>query len=146
MDDILSGIFVEMAEAQEALVNGDAQMYIRLLDPSNEILFFDGMGGRAWSGYDEVVRGLESQAWYFDGGASRVEFLWGHVSESLAIVAFIEHNKILIQNRNPPGIWALRVSQSYRHGAHGWRIIHRHADPMLRLSPMYEHVSSASKG
>jgi ketosteroid isomerase-like protein len=32
----------------------------------------------------------------------------------------------------PEQDWPLRVTQVYRHDAPGWRLVHRHADVLLR--------------
>jgi ketosteroid isomerase-like protein len=45
----------------------------------------------------------------------------------------------------PEQDWALRVTQVYRRDPSGWRLVHRHADPLLRSLGL-EQAAALARG
>jgi ketosteroid isomerase-like protein len=54
----------------------------------------------------------------------------------LAYIVEIERNRMKLGGADESSPVALRVTTIYRREDDGWRIVHRHADPITSLRPM----------
>lgn len=137
----LAAIVALTRDAQEAWINGDASRYQQLFEDSQTACLFGPFGGPAVVGRSEIAPRMEAAVRNFDGGACVIELISSTFVGDVAILSLIERNTVLVHGRDQPVGWALRVTQCYRKGAQGWRVFHRHADPLTRLRPMSETLA-----
>jgi ketosteroid isomerase-like protein len=74
----------------------------------------------------------------FKSGTSRTQVISAHKSGDLLVLVQIEHQTVLFAGDDAPQDWNLRVTQVYRREDNEWRIVHRHADPLLVMRSMDE--------
>jgi ketosteroid isomerase-like protein len=87
-------------------------------------------------GWDEVAKVTEHAASQVrDGELVSVEIVAKHVSAELAYVVEIEWPKAKIGESEEITPFALRVTMIFRPEDGGWKIVHRHADPITTPQP-----------
>jgi ketosteroid isomerase-like protein len=139
--DELQAILALTREAQEAWINGDASGYQRLFESGSHPCYMGPFGGTPGLGHAEIAERMATTVRHFDGGACSIELVSNTFVDNVAILILMERNTVLVHGRDQPVRWLLRVTQCYRKGAQGWRIFHRHADPLSRLRPMSETLA-----
>ena len=80
--------------------------------------------------YDNRAESLEKVAGYFAGGEAKLDLVQAHASGDIVVLVMIErqHGKV---GGLPDQDWSLRVTQVYRRDDAEWRLVHRHADPLV---------------
>jgi ketosteroid isomerase-like protein len=87
-------------------------------------------------GWDEVAKVTEHAASQVrDGELVSVEIIAKHVSAELAYVVEIERPKAKLGGSEDITPFALRVTMIFRPEDGGWKIVHRHADPITTPQP-----------
>ena len=87
-------------------------------------------------GWDEVAKVTEHAASQVrDGELVSVEIVAKHVTAELAYVVEIERPKAKIGGSEDITPFALRVTMIFRPEDGGWKIVHRHADPITTPQP-----------
>ena len=87
-------------------------------------------------GWDEVAKVTEHAASQVrDGELVSVEIVAKHVTAELAYVVEIEHPEAKIGGSEDITPFALRVTMIFRSEDGGWKIVHRHADPITTPQP-----------
>jgi ketosteroid isomerase-like protein len=87
-------------------------------------------------GWDEVAKVTEHAASQVrDGQLVSVEIVAKHVSAELAYVVEMERPKAKIGGSEDITPFALRVTMIFRAEDGGWKIVHRHADPITTPQP-----------
>jgi ketosteroid isomerase-like protein len=69
-------------------------------------------------------------AGFFRGGESSLEVFQTYASGDLVVLVVVErqHGEV---GGLPDQDWSLRVTLVYRRDGSGWRLAHRHADPLV---------------
>src|ERR687898_799696 len=88
---------------------------------------------RGWEQVAEVMEHGVSQ--YRDGYATGVEIVSKHVTPELAYVVEIERVEAKVGGRKDISPIALRATMIFRPEESGWKIVHRHADPITTPQP-----------
>ena len=87
-------------------------------------------------GWDEVAKVTEHAASQVrDGQLVSVEIVAKHITAELAYVVEIERPKAKIGGSEDITPFALRVTMIFRPEDGGWKIVHRHADPITTPQP-----------
>src|SRR5215208_6784232 len=87
-------------------------------------------------GWDEVAKVTEHAASQVrDGQLVSVEIVAKHVTSELAYVVEIERPKAKVGGSKDITPFALRVTMIFRPEDGGWKIVHRHADPITTPQP-----------
>ena len=88
---------------------------------------------RGWYEVAKVTEHAASQV--RDGELVSVEIVAKHVTAELAYVVEIEHPEAKIGGSEDITPFALRVTMIFRSEDGGWKIVHRHADPITTPQP-----------
>ncbi len=81
---------------------------------------------------------------FFRGGTGTAELVGGCASGDLAVLAMIGRARARIADI-PEQDWSLRVTLVFRREDGGWRLVHRHADPLVaRIS--WERLAELARG
>ncbi|MBC7923033.1 MAG: nuclear transport factor 2 family protein, partial [Ferruginibacter sp.] len=89
-----------------------------------------------WGAYEKGGRQVDprydwaSARFSASGAKVRVEYLSREVSENLAYTVSIERSEVRLVNADQPARMALRVTHLFRKEGGGWKLVHRHADPL----------------
>lgn len=88
------------------------------------------------TGWADVSRTLEAAATRFRNGHVTVfDTLTKFVSDDLACYHEIERGEAMLGGRSELESFAIRVTSIYRREGEQWRIVLRHADPIVALRP-----------
>jgi ketosteroid isomerase-like protein len=116
-------------DANAALMAGDARKFFEMLRPADDFTIMDPFGGAPSHGFDASPEGLEGLGRFFRAGTMEVELVATYAAGDLAVLAVIERAEVEAGGL-PLQPWALRVTVAYRREESGWRLVHRHADPL----------------
>jgi ketosteroid isomerase-like protein len=87
-------------------------------------------GGEPVRGFDDSDEALEALISYFHGGEAKLEVFESYTSGNLAVLVAIERQRGSV-GRFPDQDWSLRVTLVFRREGSEWRLVHRHADPLV---------------
>jgi hypothetical protein len=99
--------------------------------------------GETARGFDAEAA-LESTPKMFRGGEADLELVESYASGDLAVLVAIErqHGEV---GGLPDQDWSLRVTLVFRAEGSEWRLVHRHADPLVHAISM-EHMAVLARG
>jgi ketosteroid isomerase-like protein len=131
------------AEAASAYIQGDIRRYLTLIKHGDDYTLMPPYGGETARGFD-VESALESTPEMFRGGEADLELVETYASGDLAVLVAIErqHGEV---GGLPDQDWSLRVTLVFRREGSQWRLVHRHADPLVHAISM-EHMAVLARG
>ena len=122
-------------EAGDRIMRGDCEGYAALYSRQDDVTLGNPFGPFA-RGYDNVLDTLQgAAAHYRDGEATRVERISEHVTDDLACFVEVEHYRAKVGGRSEAGPVSVRVTSVFRREQGGWKLVHRHADPITASRP-----------
>jgi ketosteroid isomerase-like protein len=131
--------------AVASFVNGDLEPWLALCSRADDASLFGGWGGHE-VGWQQLGPRYEwANARFSRSGQTEVTFdlIASHTSGDLACTIWIERSQVRLAGQAETAPMALRVTQIYRHEADGWKLLHRHADPIATIQ-VPESVLAAS--
>lgn len=127
----MSALLRGAEEAARAYLSGDVDRYLDLVHHARGFTLLPPFGGPASAHED---RRAEVRSWEdtgITGGDSRLEHVETHAWDDTVVLVMIER-----QHGQPAGLpdrdLSLRVTHVYRRLNAQWRLVHRHADPLVR--------------
>jgi ketosteroid isomerase-like protein len=129
-EEQLSELTELMAEAASALIGGDIRTYAALMRHADDFTLMPPTGGEPRRGFDGSDAALDALAGYFHGGEAELEVFQSYASGDLAVLVAIEHQRGRV-GAFPEQDWSLRVTLVFRRDGSEWRLVHRHADPLV---------------
>lgn len=120
-------------EAQSRFINGDPTLWKQRSSHRADATILGAFGGYGEKGWEVVGARYDwASSQYKEGGATmRVEYLNVGVSGDLAFTVGVEHQTDARVGTQPATTRALRATQVFRREAGAWKLLHRHADPLL---------------
>jgi len=115
------------AEANTALVRGDIDGYLGLIEHAKDYTLMAPFGGAPTRGFDMSSRAAMAQ--FFKSGTFDQEVVAAYGTSDLVVLVTIERVRAEVGGL-PEQDWSLRVTQVFRREAIEWRLVHRHADPL----------------
>jgi ketosteroid isomerase-like protein len=117
-------------EALAAFMKGDHEPAKRLFSQREDATLGNPFGPFA-RGWTQVVETMErAAALYRDGDADGFDTISKYVGPDLACTVEVERLRSKVGGREDLGPVELRVTTVFRREDGGWRIVHRHADPI----------------
>ncbi|APB32412.1 hypothetical protein GlitD10_0111 [Gloeomargarita lithophora Alchichica-D10] len=120
-----------VVQANQEVVQGDATRLKAIYSHQEDITILGGFGG-VEKGWSQVAPRLDWAASQFDRGTFAEEEVSVVVGTELAYTVAIERNHVYMGNPPEPQTLELRVTQIFRRELDGWRLVHRHADPLVQ--------------
>ena len=119
-------------DAQSRFLNGDPTLWKQNSSQGEDATIFGAFGGQE-KGWKEVGPRYDWAASQYkqSGAKKQVEYLNIDVSDDLAFTVSIERDAVQIGNQTKPEARALRVTQVFRRESGAWKLLHRHADPLM---------------
>ena len=116
-------------EATAAWIRGDMDRYLALTDHARGFTVMNPFGG-APARYDDRSESIRAAASYFARGEAKLEVVETHAWSDTVVLVMIErqHGEV---GGLPDQDWSLRITQVYRRDGSDWRVVHRHADPLV---------------
>jgi ketosteroid isomerase-like protein len=117
------------AEANAALMRGDAESYRALQPWSDDFTLMSPFGGTPSRAADYTAERMAALGRFFRNGSFAQEIVETYASLDIVVLALIERAHVEVGGL-PAQDWALRVTLVFRREADGWQLAHRHADPL----------------
>jgi ketosteroid isomerase-like protein len=119
-------------EATAAFFNGDPAPWKAQATQTDAITMFGGFGGseRGWDAVDDRYTWAAAAN---AEGSVRGELIACHVTADLAYTVAIERGSVRPAGGQEFAPKALRVTEIFRHQGTDWKLIHRHADPLVTV-------------
>ena len=133
-DDDLAELVRRTGEAADAWVRGDLNRYLDLVHHAAGFTLLAPDGGPVSRHED---RAAEFAGWTsaFADGEATLEHVETHAWGDTVVLAMIErqHGRVADQ---PDQDLSVRVTHVYRRDGADWRLVHRHADPLVSRIPL----------
>jgi hypothetical protein len=121
--------------ANSAFINGDPAPWLALTAQHDPVSVFGGFGGVDDERVDAVRRrySLAASAFRPHGSTVTFTYLVQDVHDPIAYTVAIESTDVLHHEHGRPQPQVLRTTMIFRRETDGWKIVHRHADPLIDL-------------
>jgi ketosteroid isomerase-like protein len=127
------------------LTTGDVEPFMALYSDADDITTGNPFGPFA-VGHDATrAAGNRAASNYTDGEIVAFDRIATHTADTLACVVEVERFLVRLTNAAELASVALRVTSLYRRETNGWRLVHRHADPITSIRPA-QSVASSERG
>ena len=141
----LAALIRRTTEAAKAYIRGDMRAYFTLIRHGDDYTLMAPFGGEPTRGFeDPSPERLEALERYFRNGEAEVEVVQTYASGDLAVLVVIErqHGEV---GGLPDQDWSLRVTLVFRRDGSEWRLVHRHADPLVHGISL-EQLAALARG
>ena len=144
MDDEIALLTRRTAEANSALVRGDFDGYLALIEHGDDYTLMAPFGGAPTRGFDTSSEYKAAMKRFFKSGTLEQEVVATYASGELAVLVTVERIRAEVGGL-PAQSWTLRVTQTFRREGAGWRLVHRHADPLASAMGL-EQAAALARG
>ncbi len=143
-DEELAELIRRTAEAASAFMRGDMSTYLTLITHADDYTLMAPFGGTPTRGFDRSSERLAELERYFKAGEAELELVQSYASGDMVVLVMIErqHGEV---GGLPDQDWSLRVTLVYRRDGTEWRLVHRHADPLVK-SISLEQAARIARG
>jgi ketosteroid isomerase-like protein len=120
----------------EAVIRGDAEPQMELWSHRDDVTLANPLGppAKGWDGVRSVVG--RAVAAMREGEDLTIELVSSYETADLAYELEIERCRVKLGGADELVPVALRVTTVYRREETGWRVVHRHADPITQARPV----------
>jgi ketosteroid isomerase-like protein len=132
------------AEGNAALVRGDIDGFLEQIVHAKDYMLIAPFGGAPTRGLDTSSESRAAMARFFKADTFHQEVVATYDSGDLVVLVTIERVRGEVGGL-PEQDWALRVTQVYRREEREWRLVHRHADPLLKRISV-EQAAALARG
>jgi ketosteroid isomerase-like protein len=129
-DNEVAELIRRVDDAASALMAGDIRTYVGLVHHADDYTLFAPNGGEPRRGFDNSEDALDALAQTFNGGEATLEVLKTYASGDIAVLVAIERQHGVVSGL-PEQDWSLRTTLVFRREGLDWRLLHRHADPLV---------------
>jgi ketosteroid isomerase-like protein len=127
----LTPLIARWSEAAQVYMNGDLHTYARLARHAEDYTLMPPQGGDPRRGFDGSDDAVEWTARTFRGGEVELQVFQAYASGDLAVLVALERQHGTV-GELPDQDWSLRITLVFRREEEDWRLVHRHADPLVR--------------
>lgn len=130
----LEEIVQQYHTALDDLVRGKPEPMKALFSRADDVVLANPFGP-AVQGWDKASAALDYASSRFkDGTAAGFERMASYVAADLATIYEVEQGKISVGG-GPVTAWVLRTTTTFRREDGTWKVVHRHADPIVTANP-----------
>ncbi|HEY1905784.1 MAG TPA: nuclear transport factor 2 family protein [Myxococcaceae bacterium] len=142
--DEIARLIERTTVSEVAFLRGEMDRYLSLNSHADDYTLMSPFGGPTRRGFDTSPARLAELSRYFRGGSGTVDVEHTYASDQLVVVAMIARLRGTVGGL-PEQDWNLRVTQVFRRDSPGWRVVHRHADFLLRKISL-EQAAALTRG
>jgi ketosteroid isomerase-like protein len=129
--DDLDELVEVMRDAASAYIGGNVRRYFELMKHADDFTLMGPFGGDVSRESGSSEASMAEQERFFQGGEANLDVVQTYASGDLAVLVVVERQHGKVGDR-PPQDWSLRVTLVFRRENLTWRLVHRHADPLVR--------------
>ena len=111
-------------------MRGDIDGYRALITLTDDFTLMAPFGGTPTYGSDMTGERWDAMGRFFRNGSFAQEIVATYGTADTVVLATIERARVEVSGL-PAQDWALRVTRVYRREGSAWRLVHRHADPLV---------------
>jgi ketosteroid isomerase-like protein len=130
-------------DSNAALLRGDIERYKQLVTMGADFTLFSPFGGEPTRGA-LTPEAMTRMGKFFRDGTLEQEVVQAYQVADMVVLAVIERARVAVGGL-PLQDWALRVTLVYRRDRGEWRLVHRHADPLVE-SISLQHSAALARG
>jgi len=131
----LQQVMDEYHAALDAFSRGDPEPVKAVFTHQDDVTLANPFGP-AVRGWKDVSAALDFASSQFrDGEMSRFETIATYETSDLATILELEHWRARVGGRDDVASFDLRVTSTFRREVRSWRLVHRHADPIVTPHP-----------
>jgi ketosteroid isomerase-like protein len=123
-------------------MRGDIERYAQLVTMADDFTLFSPFGGEPTRGAP-TPESMRRMGKFFRDGTLEQEVVQAYSVADMVVLAIIERARVAVGGL-PMQDWALRVTLVYRRDGSEWRLVHRHADPLVESISLRHSASLAS--
>lgn len=127
--DTIKALQETYAEANAALLRGDAKSWSELAPLGEDFVLFSPFGGTPSRYADYTPERIERMGRFFRKGRFTQEVVQTFATDDMIVLATIERANVEVGGL-PAQDWGLRVTSVFRREGGQWKLVHRHADPL----------------
>jgi ketosteroid isomerase-like protein len=131
-DEDIAELIANWSRAAQVYIDGDLRAYAAIARHAEDYTLLPPNGGDARSGFDDSDDAVEWTARNFRGGQAELEVFATYRSGDLAVLVAVERQAGALGGL-PSQDWSLRLTLVFRREGRDWRLVHRHADPLVRV-------------
>jgi ketosteroid isomerase-like protein len=129
-------------DAAAALIRGDVRTYLGLFVHADDYTLIPPFGGLPRRGFDASENAVQQLSRFFAGGEAQVDVVQSYVSGDFVVLVLIERQHGTVGGL-PDQDWSLRVTMLFRREGDDWRLVHRHADPLVHEIDLHRAAALA---
>jgi len=127
----IAALIARWSEAAQLYMDGDLRAYAALARHAEDYTLLPPNCGDARPGFDGSDDAVAWTARTFQGGQAELEVFTTYRSGDLAVLVAVERQAGTV-GELPAQDWSLRITLVFRREGTDWRLVHRHADPLVR--------------
>ena len=136
-DEEMAGLVERTALAASAFMQGDMRTYLSLIHHAEDYTLMAPFGGPVTHGFDGSEESVAAMERFFAAGEVQVELVQSYASGDLVVLVMVEHQHAVVGGL-PDQDWSLRVTLVFRRDDGDWKLVHRHADPLVARRSLAE--------
>lgn len=130
--------------ANAAFMRGDMDTYRALINLAGDFTLMSPFGGKPTRAVDITEENWKNMARGFRNGRLKQELVQAYGSADMVTLAVIERGHGEVHGLAAQD-WSLRVTMVYQRDGSQWRLVHRHADPLVAPLPL-QRAAALAKG
>jgi ketosteroid isomerase-like protein len=132
VDPGLRDFLVSFREGTQRFMNGDTALWLSNASRRDDVMIMGAWGAHEKGWPDVEARYRWAGARFRDSGAElNVEYLTAFESGDLAVTTAIERAQVKLEGQETAALMALRVTHVFRREDGAWKLVLRHADPLV---------------
>ena len=132
-DSSFKTFLVKWEDCITHFINGDPSLWKQNSSQTDDATIFGAFGGYGEKGWKDVGTRYDwaSSQYKPSGAKTKVEYLSIIVGSDLAYTVSIERSDALLGDMKKTAPRVLRATQIFRKENDEWKLLHRHADPLI---------------
>jgi hypothetical protein len=131
-DQVVKKLLAQAKEDSVKWMSGDSGPYAAHMAHTPQFTIFGPFGGPSPPGWtDDFAKRQVDAARPFQGGTASIELVQSYVSDNLIVLVTFERNQVKFAGSDGFQQWDLRVTQVYERVGGDWKVVHRHAEPLV---------------
>jgi ketosteroid isomerase-like protein len=122
----------KVSQAQAELFRGRSEPLKALFSRASDVTLFGVLGGRGEHGWDQIGPRLDWASTQYSEGSLKIERIASYVDGNLGHVVQLEKVRFKVPGHSEESPLEIRATWVFRREKDGWRILHRHADSLLK--------------
>jgi ketosteroid isomerase-like protein len=134
VDTSFQAFLPQFEAGTSGFINGDSTLWKQNASRRDDATIM-GAWGAYEKGWSEVGPRYDwAAARFCDSGATvKADYVASGVSGNLAYTVAIEQSEVRLVDRDEPAAMILRVTHIFRKEGGAWKLVHRHADPLMSV-------------